>query len=167
MDETPVTFDRLARTEEADLFARENFLHVFADPPVAPRPSPYKASAPKRAGKALPVLQNVEDEGEDLQKPKRRSECQDGLRPCPWVSCRYNLYLDIRADGVLRINFPDRDPHEMAFSCALDLAEDGPRTLDQVAGLMGMSRERARQIEEKVLSHVRREYDHDEFDDIL
>jgi hypothetical protein len=73
------------------------------------------------------------------------------------VSCRYHLYLDIRADGVLRINFPDRDPHEMAFTCALDMANDGPRTLDQVAGLLGMSRERVRQIEEKVLHRMKRD----------
>jgi len=99
----------------------------------------------------------VPDGSDYHRKPKRRSECLDGPRPCPWVSCRYHLYLDIRADGVLRINFPDRDPHEMAFTCALDMANDGPRTLDQVAGLLGMSRERVRQIEEKVLHRMKRD----------
>lgn len=99
----------------------------------------------------------VSDGSDYPRKPKHRSECLDGPRPCPWVSCRYHLYLDIRADGVLRINFPDRDPHEMIFSCALDMANDGPRTLDQVAGLLGMSRERVRQIEEKVLHRMKRD----------
>lgn len=128
---------------------------------------PPPKAAPKTARPAPESDESDEDDYWVPQKPKRRSECVDGPRPCPWVSCRYNLYLDIRADGVLRINFPDRDPEEMAFSCALDLAADGPRTLDQVAGLMGMSRERARQIEEKVLGHVRGEYEASDFGDDL
>ena len=80
-------------------------------------------------------------------KPRRRSDCAHGPRPCPWVSCRYNLYLDIREDGKLKLNFPDKEPDEVSASCALDLAEDGPRTLDSIAALMGMSKERARQLE--------------------
>ena len=80
------------------------------------------------------------------------------MRPCPWVTCRYNLYLDVRGDGVLRFNFPDREPEEMLSSCALDLAEDGPRTLDSVAGLMGMSKERARQIEAAAMTKVRQAF---------
>jgi hypothetical protein len=92
------------------------------------------------------------------QRPRDRSECESGPRPCPWVGCRFNLYLDVRADGVMRVNFPDRDPDGMTASCSLDLASDGPRTLDQVATLMGMSRERARQIEEQAMSQLRRDY---------
>ena len=92
------------------------------------------------------------------RRPVDRAECESGPRPCPWVGCRFNLYLDVRADGVMRVNFPDRDPDGMTASCSLDLASDGPRTLDQVATLMGMSRERARQIEEQAMSQLRRDY---------
>lgn len=92
------------------------------------------------------------------RRPRDRSECESGPRPCPWVACRFNLYLDVRADGVMRVNFPDRDPDGMTASCSLDLASDGPRTLDQVATLMGMSRERARQIEEQAMTQLRRDY---------
>jgi hypothetical protein len=102
-----------------------------------------------------------EDDAEVLRllpRPTRRSQCEHGVRPCPWVSCRYNLYLDVRADGILRLNFPDREPDEMTASCALDLAGDGPRTLDQVATLMGMSRERARQLEDQAMSQIRRDF---------
>jgi hypothetical protein len=92
-----------------------------------------------------------------LFRPQTREECAEVPRPCPFVSCRHNLYLDVRSDGVLRINFPDREPDEMVASCALDLASDGPRTLDTIAGLMGMSKERARQLEHSAFRSVRQQ----------
>ena len=98
---------------------------------------------------------DVTDEELHAMKPKNRSECVEGLRPCPWVSCRYNLFLDIRQDGILRLNFPTKEPEDMYQSCALDLAEDGPRTLEQVAIIMGMSKERARQIEDAVMRKLK------------
>jgi hypothetical protein len=105
----------------------------------------------------------VED-GESIpeEMPRTRGDCAEGMRPCPWVRCRFHLYLDVRADNVVRVNFADREPDEMFATCALDLAEDGPRTLEQVAGLMGMSKERARQIEEgalvKLKTHLAKGY---------
>lgn len=99
-------------------------------------------------------------------RPKSRSICENGIRPCPYVSCRYNLYLDVRSDGVLRVNFPNLEPDEMVASCALDMAEDGPRTLDQIAGLMGMSKERARQIEASAMLKIREALGVGEFDEL-
>ena len=37
--------------------------------------------------------EDISDEDLALQKPKHRSQCVDGYRPCPWVSCRYNLFF--------------------------------------------------------------------------
>lgn len=99
-------------------------------------------------------------------RPPTRGSCEGMPRPCPFVSCRYNLYLDIRGDGVLRVNFPDREPDEMLASCALDLAEDGPRTLDAVAGLMGMSKERARQIEAVAMAKLQKALGTREYHDL-
>lgn len=100
------------------------------------------------------------------KRPPNRSVCEQGVRPCPYVSCRYHLYLDVRGDGVLRINFPDREPDEMLASCALDMSEDGPRTLDQVAALMGMSKERARQLEASAFAKLRLALGSREYDDL-
>jgi hypothetical protein len=100
------------------------------------------------------------------KRPKNRSVCEQGVRPCPYVSCRYHLYLDVRGDGVLRVNFPDREPDEMLASCALDMSDDGPRTLDQVAALMGMSKERARQLEASAFAKLRLALGSREYDDL-
>lgn len=95
-------------------------------------------------------------------RPQTRADCVDVPRPCPFVACRYNMYLDVRDDGGIRINFPDREPGEMTASCALDLASDGPRTLDLIGALMGVSKERARQLEASGLRKVKVQFDPDD-----
>lgn len=122
---------------------------------VWPPPSPYGALSAPHVGEdtfadqlfALGPFPATDEAFLDRPRPRTRADCAQGPRPCPWVSCRHNLYLDVREDGNLKMNFPDREPDEMSASCALDLAEDGPRTLDSIAALMGMSKERARQLE--------------------
>jgi hypothetical protein len=88
------------------------------------------------------------------QRPRTRADCSKGPRPCPWVQCRHHLFLDVRQDGVVRINFPG-GPESMLSTCSLDLANDGPRNLEQISVLMGMSRERVRQLEERALVKLR------------
>jgi hypothetical protein len=81
-------------------------------------------------------------------RPRTRSECRGGLRPCPFVSCRYHLFLDVNPDnGSVRFNFPDKSVAELEASCALDVAEDGGLTLERIGHLLGMTRERIRQLE--------------------
>lgn len=108
-----------------------------------------------------------DDESIPKEMPRTRGDCKEAVRPCPWVRCRFHLYLDVRADRVVRVNFADREPTDMLATCALDLAEDGPRTLEQVAGLMGMSKERARQIEEGALVKLKVDLAKGYFDDEL
>ena len=88
------------------------------------------------------------------ERPAHRDECASIPRPCPFVSCRHHLYLDVRADGSIKLNFPDKEPDELTVTCSLDLAEDGPRTLDAIAAMMGMSKERARQIESEAFDKL-------------
>lgn len=89
-------------------------------------------------------------------RPKVRADCASVPRPCPFVSCRYHLYLDVAEDGSLRIAFPGLEPDQLAVSCALDLAEDGPRTLHEVGAILNVVKERARQLEAAALRKVRR-----------
>lgn len=73
------------------------------------------------------------------ERPRTRGDCLDGPRPCPWGSCRYHLVAD------------------PAFSCVLDVADEGGVALDTVGRALGFTREFARQIEEKALAKIARQ----------
>lgn len=88
-------------------------------------------------------------------KPRTRSECVDGPRPCPYVSCKHHLFLDVSArTGAIKLNFPDLDAWEMNESCALDVADRGGTTLEDVGAIMNLTRERIRQVEVKALAKL-------------
>ena len=91
----------------------------------------------------------------DYEKPKSRSECVEGLRPCPFVSCKHHLYLDVSSrTGAIKLNFPDLEVWEMTESCALDIADRGGTTLEEVGAIMNLTRERIRQVEVKALAKL-------------
>ncbi len=84
----------------------------------------------------------------DIPRPTARHECVGEMRPCPWVACKHHLYLDINPEtGSIKINFPDLEPWEMKNTCALDVAEKGGITLEEVGEIMNLTRERIRQVE--------------------
>src|SRR5207253_378847 len=85
---------------------------------------------------------------EGIERPQTRAECRDMPRPCPWVACKHHLYLDVNPEtGSIKINFPDLEPWELAHTCALDVAERGGITLEEVGEIMNLTRERIRQVE--------------------
>jgi hypothetical protein len=96
-------------------------------------------------------------------KPKTRADCANVPRPCPYVSCRHHLYLNIRSckkGDNIRLNFPQlAGPTEMEWSCALDEAEavegDG-MTLDEIGKRLNITRERSRQLEVAVFRKIRK-----------
>src|SRR5262245_47102920 len=91
----------------------------------------------------------------DYEKPRVRSECADGPRPCPYVSCKYHLYIDVSArTGAIKLNFPDLEVWELGESCALDVADRGGTTLEDVGAIMNLTRERIRQVEVKALAKL-------------
>ncbi len=91
----------------------------------------------------------------DYWKPKTRAQCIDGPRPCPYVSCKHHLFLDISSKtGAIKMNFPDLDLWEMGESCALDVADRGGTTLEDVGAIMNLTRERIRQVEVRALAKL-------------
>lgn len=73
------------------------------------------------------------------ERPRRRGDCVDGPRPCPWVSCRYHLAHE-------RIKRLDEDAaveaitETMTQTCALDLADDGNQDWQIMSTAMAVSR---------------------------
>jgi len=68
-----------------------------------------------------------------------------------------NTYLDVdRRTGRVALSRPG-EPDEVPAdtSCALDLAERGGMSLSEVGDVLGVVRERVRQIEEEALTKVR------------
>lgn len=92
---------------------------------------------------------------EDYWRPSSRGECAEMERPCPFVSCKYHLYIDVHpVRGSIKINFPDVEVWEMTDTCALDIADRGGITLEEVGEIMNLTRERVRQLETQGLSRL-------------
>ncbi len=84
----------------------------------------------------------------DIPRPSTREACAQEHRPCPWVACKHHLYLDVNPEtGSIKINFPDLEPWELNETCALDVADRGGITLEEVGEIMNLTRERIRQVE--------------------
>jgi hypothetical protein len=91
----------------------------------------------------------------DYWKPRTRAECAEGPRPCPFVSCKYHLFIDVSSKtGAIKLNFPDLEVWELNESCALDVADRGGTTLEDVGAIMNLTRERIRQVEVKALAKL-------------
>lgn len=91
----------------------------------------------------------------DYEKPKTRAECAEGPRPCAFVSCKHHLYIDVSPrTGAIKLNFPDLEVWELNESCALDVADRGGTTLEDVGAIMNLTRERIRQVEVKALAKL-------------
>lgn len=104
------------------------------------------------------------------QRPVTRGDCLAGgvnaQRPCPWAGCAHHLALVVEArNGNVKVLFPDAegepDLAAMLATCALDVTDDadaspaGGETLESIGALMGLTRERIRQIEDDALWHAR------------
>jgi hypothetical protein len=85
--------------------------------------------------------------------PKTRGDCEDGPRPCPWVSCRY--HLAIRNHGPIEVEVVE-DWDDGRPTCALDVADEGEHTLEEVGEYLDVSRVRVFQIEQMAIARARR-----------
>ena len=92
--------------------------------------------------------------------PKLRSECKGAERPCPWVRCKEHMvwYSNITArvssrKRKQRIFLRDNNNAivvekilGMEYNCSLDIQDTGAQTLNAIAYLFGMTKERVRQM---------------------
>lgn len=92
----------------------------------------------------------------EAMRPRTRADCINGPRPCLFVSCKHHLYLDVNPrTGSVKLNFPDKEIWELEETCALDVADRGGITLEEVGAIMNLTRERIRQVESRGLYQLR------------
>jgi hypothetical protein len=98
-------------------------------------------------------------------RPRCRGDCASGPRPCMFVSCKHHLYLDVNPEtGSVKVNFPDKEIWELSDTCALDVADRGGITLEDVGVIMNLTRERIRQVETRGLLKLRQTAELDDGD---
>jgi hypothetical protein len=91
----------------------------------------------------------------ELARPKTRGQCEGGERPCPFVACKFHLFLDVTPAGGVQVNHPGLELEQLRETCALDVADRGGVTLEEVGELLGITRERVRQMEGAGLTALR------------
>lgn len=104
--------------------------------------------------------------------PETRGECRGGVRPCPLVSCRYHLLLNVTSDGRMysQQDFDEDDAvsiseavRALEETCALDVADRQSESregglalpLEEVARLLGIaSKAKAHAVEQEALAKL-------------
>lgn len=97
-------------------------------------------------------------------KPRTRGDCEDGPRPCPWVTCRYHTLLDISHHGKLfkSRRFDENSPEDiidalarMRHTCALDVGELGAHTQAEVASILNVDQSSVAHTEVDAIARAR------------
>jgi len=81
------------------------------------------------------IEKELADGGGSRVRPRTLSECPPDGSPCPWVSCKHHLAIDVlqnvsglregherRAAEVVKLNWPGRDVDELEETCSLRVA---------------------------------------------
>ncbi len=119
-----------------------------------------KTIAPKRLTKEELRMKEILEPYKLIPRPKSRKDCGSGIRPCPFVSCRHHLYLDVNQEkGSLKLNFPDLEVWELPETCSLDVSDRGGMTLEEVGEILNLTRERIRQVEVRGLLKLKMNMD--------
>lgn len=52
----------------------------------------------------LPVIDSEEESDPRFRRPRKIRDCATSVRPCPWVSCKFNLLIDVVDEGGIVLN---------------------------------------------------------------
>ena len=79
--------------------------------------------------------------------------------PCPYVTCRFNLTAETRDTRGAKPNHLNTPV--LREACALEAADQGGMTLEEIASRFALTRERVRQIELSALRKLGRQLQRD------
>jgi len=140
---------------QADSDVQEDAV-ALDDPKPIVRRSKAKTIAMKRLTKEELRIGALLYPERSYWRPQTRGDCANVARPCPYVSCKNHLYIDVNPNtGSIKVNFPEREVWELDHSCALDVAEEGGITLEEVGEILNLTRERIRQVEVRGLMKLK------------
>lgn len=104
---------------------------------------------------------------EGFERPRTYDECEPSWKDgsnggCPLVGCRHNLFLDVAGTSIRFAYRRTECPTDIKHStCAAWLADRGGMTLEEVGEVLGVTRERIRQIETRALRRYHAALDRD------
>lgn len=100
-----------------------------------------------------------------IVRPKTRGDCANVPRPCPYAGCKHHLLLKVgerdavglpksRQEELIRLRFGHEEPDRLEHSCALDFADEGEHTNEEVAEALNVSRQAVDQMVRKALAKI-------------
>lgn len=80
------------------------------------------------------------------KRPVTRADCVGQFRPCPYSTCRHHLIHAYNKNDIK--NITEDDILSLPETCVLDVVDDNQfgLTLLEIGNLLGVTRERARQL---------------------
>jgi len=109
--------------------------------------------------------------GIDRRRPRTLAQCPPDEEPCPFVSCRHHLALEVMPRTgklpAVRLTFPDKDLSEMDETCSHRVARRTAAkreelSIEETARMLNITGERCRQLEKVALAKVRAALDDDQ-----
>jgi hypothetical protein len=147
---------------------------------LAPAPAPANdnepgpAPGPRRRSPRLRVIAPLQlPPGWTMRSdvPANRNDCRGGVRPCPHVRCKQHLWLRLQSENpgnpkAGKQGATTLRPATMQ-TCALDRADRGPASFDEIGELLDMDSTRGRQIAQQALWKLLINCADEDFDTLL
>lgn len=87
--------------------------------------------------------------------PKIRGHCENGPRPCPWILCKYHLYLDVAIESRSNGDHFGKTLTEIPETCALDLANGNGMEWEEIGEVLGTTGQTAANIGKLALNSLK------------
>jgi hypothetical protein len=100
-------------------------------------------------------------EDESYERPATRADCQPGgdhyHRPCPYVACVHNLFLDVDDEGKISGGKGDPWEQDPDLSCSLDVVDEHPNGLviEEISEVMQAKIDEMHAVETRVLEGLK------------